>query len=510
MATMVKIKYTQKVEERWDNYGFNTLPDEILVMIFEFAGALSTYSMRTVCRRFNRIIKGEMSLPKWIHRYIVPLISPLPHQFEAVKWMMNQKYGGILNMEQGLGKTNTCLTYINTNYSQRNLIICKKSHINIWKRETKKFYGDRFKVLCCHKEADGDIRTYSKDSLELYDIVVVTYQSSKHIVDPVNEVSKIHWNNVVCDEVHMLRNAPESMYPYINQIKKTKFWGLTGSLIFNDISDARNIQRLVNPASIYSIDNIYVKKFKDVNIKLPPLNVEKITTPRTERQKKLYKMFEERAIDLLDKIGAKKESYSEIFAILTRLRQISISPVLIQKSHKNLKIKKKEDKYKSPRIQAVSDCARKADGQSVVFCFYVGTLELVATNLKKKGVSCIILKSQDSLEMREYHIKKFVKGKYKVLLVTYGIGGEGLNLTNATNVIMASPWWNMCTIQQAFKRCYRIGQTKPVNVKIFATELSVEDRMWELCVQKQEIEKALLEEYKPKGKLTMDEIKSLF
>ena len=507
---MVKIKYTPKVEERWENYGFNLLPDEILVMIFEFAGTLSTYSMRTVCRRFNRIIKGEMTLPKWIHRYIVPLIPPLPHQFEAVKWMMEQKHGGVLNMEQGLGKTNTFLTYLNTSYSMRNLIICKKAHINIWKQEPKKFYGDRFKILCCHKEADGDIRTYSRESLELYDIVVVTYQSAKHIVDADNEVSQIHWNNVVCDEAHMLRNAPESMYPYIERIKKTKFWGLTGSLIFNDISDARNIQRLVNSASIYSIDNIYVKRFKDVNIKLPELHVEKINTKRTERQEKLYKMFEESAVELLDKLGANKETYAEIFTIITRLRQISISPVLLKKSHKNLKIKKKVDKHKSPRIQSVADCARKAEGQSVVFCFYVETLELIAMNLKKKGVSCMIIKSQDSLDMREYYIKKFVKGKYRVLLVTYGVGGEGLNLTNATTVIMASPWWNMQVIQQAFKRCYRIGQTKPVNVKIFATQGSIEDRMWELCVQKQEIEDALLKEYNPRGKLTIKEIKSLF
>lgn len=507
---MVKIKYTKKVERIWDDYGFNSLPDEILVLIFEFAGSLCTYSMRTVCKRFNRIIKGEMVLPKWIHRYIVPLISPLPHQFEAVKWMMEQQFGGILNMEQGLGKTNTSLTYINASYSQRNLVICKKSHINIWKREAKKFYGNRFKVLCCHKEADGDIRTYNRDSLELYDIVVVTYQSAKHIVDPENDVSEIYWNNVFCDEVHMLRNAPESMYPYIQKIRKTKFWGLTGSLIFNDISDARNVQRLVNPASIYSISNIYVKRFKDVNIVLPALHVEKISTERTKRQEKLYKAFEDTAIDLLDKLGGNKETYTEIFTIITRLRQTSISPLLLKKSHKNLKIKDKKDKYRAPRIQAVADHAQKAKGQSVVFCFYVDTLELVATNLAKRGIKCIIIKSQDSLEQREYNIHRFVKGKYRVLLATYGVGGEGLNLTNATTVIMASPWWNMQVINQAFKRCYRIGQTKPVNVKIFATEDSIESRMWDLCTHKQEIEKALLEDYKPRGKLSIEEIKSLF
>jgi SNF2 family DNA or RNA helicase len=506
---MVKIKYTKKVEKLWENYGFNSLPDEILLQIFEYAGTLSTYSMKTVCRRFHRIISGEMSLPKWIHRYIVPQIGPKLYQFEVVKWMMDQKHGGILNMEQGMGKTNTCLTYINVSYSNRNLVICNKSQLFIFKKETKKFYGDRFKVVCCHKEADGDIRKFTKESLELYDIVITTYECAKHLVNEESELSQIYWNNVFCDEVHRLRNAPESMYPFIQQIKRTKFWGLTGSLIFNDISDARNVQRLVDPASVYSISNIKVLKFSDVKVKLPTLFVEKVHTDRNEKQNKLYDMYENTAIDLLEKLGAKKETYSEIFTIIHRLRQTSISPHLLQKSHKNLKLKK-TDRYLTPRIEKVSDYAQKAEGQSVVFCYYRETLDLVELNLKKRGVRCKVVKSEDSLEYRESTIKRFVKGKYRVLLMTYRVGGEGYNLANATTVILASPWWNAQVLQQAFKRCYRLGQTKPVDVKIFLTKDSIEDRMLQLCAQKEEIEKMLLADYKPRGRLTMKEIKMLF
>lgn len=120
----------------------------------------------------------------------------------------------------------------------------------------KKFYGDKLKILLCHKEYDGDVKDFSEKILECYDIVVVTYQSSKHIVAKENPISKIYWNNVFCDEVHVLRNRPVSMYPYIETIQRTKFWGLTGSLIFNSISDARNIQCLIDPASIYSTNNI--------------------------------------------------------------------------------------------------------------------------------------------------------------------------------------------------------------------------------------------------------------
>lgn len=505
---MVKIKYSKNLEKRFEHQGFNLLPDEILLMIFEFVGMLSTFSMKPVCRRFYRIISGEVKLPKWIHRYVVPKISPLAYQFETIRWMMEQKKGGILNLEAGMGKTFTSLTYQNISYSARNLVICNKALLSVWKKECKKFYGDRFQVLLAHKEGDGDIRNYTKDTIELYDVVVTTYECVKQFTNPENEVSQIFWTNVFCDEAHRLRNAPESIYPYIEELQKSKFWALTGSLVFNSIQDVRNIQRLIDPASIYSIDNIKMLRFSDVNITLPPLLVEQIDTPRTEIQEKMYKSFEDKAIDLIEQYKPAKNTYTEVFAIIHQLRQTSISPYLLRKNFK-LKLKT-ENKHKSPRIETIADICQKEPGQSVVFCFYRDTLELVAINLKERGIRCKIIHSEDSLEWREELIDRFVRGKYKVLLSTYRLMSEGYNLTNATNVILASPHWSMQYLSQAFKRCYRLGQTKPVTVKMFVTKGSIEERMMQLCTQKQSIEDSLTKDCGPRTKLTMAEIKMLF
>lgn len=136
---MVKIKFSKKLQDYYDDRGILSCPDEILMDIFNFCGPLVCYSLKSINKRFHKIISGEdFGMPKWINRFIQPYIFPLPFQFEVVKWMIMQKNGGILNMEMGLTKTNTCLTYINVTYSLRNLVICCKSQMSVWRDETKK------------------------------------------------------------------------------------------------------------------------------------------------------------------------------------------------------------------------------------------------------------------------------------------------------------------------------------------------------------------------------------
>lgn len=507
----MKIKYTKSLQDYWDNQGILRLNDDVLSDIFLLCGPLVCYTLKQVNKRFCSIIRSEkINMPKWINRFIQPLIYPFQYQFDVVKWMTVQKYGGILNMEAGMGKTNTSLLYINVTYSLRNLIICNKSQMSIWKDETKKFYSDEFNVLLCHKECDGDIKSFTKDTLESYDIVVITYQCVKNLVARENECSQIFWNNVFCDEAHILRNCPESMYPYVERLYTNKLWCLTGSLIFNSINDARNLQRLINPSSVYSINNIKKLRFSDINITLPKLTVNTISTARTARANDIYTRYETKAVDLLEQLGSVSKNIAEIFTIIHRMRQISISLALLQKSHTKLGKLHKTDTWKSPRIEHVAKLIDDHPGQSLSFCSYRTSLELLELNLIKRGVKCILIKSEQPLSLRNYYIEKFMKGKYKALLMTFQCGSLGYNLTNATQVNILSPHWNIQVIQQAFKRCYRLGQIQPVEVNMFVTEGSIESRMMEICTEKENIETALFAEHKNKKKLTLNEIKKLF
>lgn len=498
----IKVNYSKEADEYW--YGFNGMHDELLLDIFGYLGTLNCYSLKTVCKRWHRIIKYEYALPNWISRYIPPLYSPFQYQFDVIKWMKSQKHGGILQLEPGMGKTFTSLTYMNISYSLRNLVICNKSQMSVWKNECTKFYGDNFKILLCHSEYDGNIKDFTKETLQLYDIVVITYQSVKHLD------KDLFWNNIFADEVHALRNRPASIYAHVQQLRRSRFWGLTGSLIYNSIRDARNVQFIIDENSVYSWNNIKVLKFSDVNIKLPTLRVHQVSTPRTPEQDRIYQVYDTKALDTIENLGAVGKNLSAIWTIMHRMRQVSIAVALLAKSHKRLGELKDTDTYKSPRIQHISDSIASDDRQSIVFSYYTGTLDLIAQNLQERGIGCHVVKSEDKIGQQDEEIESFIKGKYQVLLMSYAVGSHGYNLVNASKVYLAEVWWNMQVMQQAFKRVYRLGQEKHVDVYMYATQDSIESRMLELSTQKQQIEDALVNECRPKSKLTLAEIKSLF
>ncbi|KAF8533614.1 SNF2 family N-terminal domain-containing protein [Trichophaea hybrida] len=67
--------------------------------------------------------------------------------------------------------------------------------------------------------------------------------------------------------------------------------------------------------------------------------------------------------------------------------------------------------------------------------------------------------------------------EYKVLLISTGAGGLGINLTSASNVVMLDTDWNPQVDLQAQARAHRIGQVNPVTVYRLITQGTVEEQM---------------------------------
>jgi len=80
----------------------------------------------------------------------------------------------------------------------------------------------------------------------------------------------------------------------------------------------------------------------------------------------------------------------------------------------------------------------------------------------------------------------------KVLLITYKVGSEGLNLTEANHVICLEPWWTYAVPAQAMARAWRPGQTKPVAMHDLimkdSTGSSIEKHVLSICDQKKVME----------------------
>ena len=72
-----------------------------------------------------------------------------------------------------------------------------------------------------------------------------------------------------------------------------------------------------------------------------------------------------------------------------------------------------------------------------------------------------------------------------VILMSLKAGGEGLNLQEATHVMILETWWNPQVHNQAYQRAHRIGQKRPVTAMLFVTRDTIEERMHELQEKKQ-------------------------
>ncbi|KAK3845878.1 MAG: SNF2 family N-terminal domain-containing protein [Linnemannia gamsii] len=124
---------------------------------------------------------------------------------------------------------------------------------------------------------------------------------------------------------------------------------------------------------------------------------------------------------------------------------------------------------------------RKADPdtKAVVFSQFTGMLDLAQSILDRDGFQFLRLDGTMSQASREQTLKSFKDPEHPatVMLISLRAGGVGLNLTAASRVYMLDPWWNYAIESQAIDRVHRIGQTKPVFVKRFIIQDSVEEKI---------------------------------
>ncbi len=80
-----------------------------------------------------------------------------------------------------------------------------------------------------------------------------------------------------------------------------------------------------------------------------------------------------------------------------------------------------------------------------------------------------------------------------VLLSSMRVGGQGLTLTEANNVVFINRWWNPAVNAQARDRVIRIGQQREVNVHSFVCVGTIEESLDHILAGKERIFGELLD-----------------
>ena len=192
-----------------------------------------------------------------------------------------------------------------------------------------------------------------------------------------------------------------------------------------------------------------------------------------------------------------------MLAELTRLRQICCDPRLAMQD------------YPEPgaKIAAIVDLLESAenDGQkTLVFSQFTSFLTLIADELDKLGMPYYTITGATPKKERIDLVDAFNADDTPVFLVSLKAGGTGLNLTGASVVIHADPWWNAAAQAQATDRAHRIGQTRCVNVHQVIAKGTIEERIVALQQAKSDLaDKVIGANAASSLKLTGDELLEL-
>ena len=114
-------------------------------------------------------------------------------------------------------------------------------------------------------------------------------------------------------------------------------------------------------------------------------------------------------------------------------------------------------------------CAQIVNGTDEQFLIW-SNLNAEGDALKKLIPGAVDVSGSDSDDKKESALADFIDGKIRVLSSKASIFGFGLNLQNCHNVAFVGLNDSWEQYYQAVRRCWRFGQTKPVNVYLIAAE----------------------------------------
>ncbi|HEY5298126.1 MAG TPA: DEAD/DEAH box helicase [Verrucomicrobiae bacterium] len=462
-----------------------------------FADSAEAKALRERVRNFKGVPSAV--LPKVLQAELRPYQKD---GFDFLAHLVQVKLGGILADDMGLGKTLQTLTWLawlkeqNKKNPKPSLVICPASVLHNWRREAEKFTPD-MKVLVLES---GAARHNLRKQIPQHDLIVTNYALLRRDLE---EFHKFSFRAVILDEAQFIKNPGAQVTQSVKQLKCENKIALTGTPLENRLLDLWSIVDFIQPgylgnqehfletyeprgANAESEQRIARRRLsaklrplllrrlkKHVAKDLPDRIEERRDCPLGEEQRKLYlaelRRSRDQVMRAVETQGLNK-SKMHVLAALTRLRQVCCHPSLVGSDTASGKTETLFELL-DPLI---------ADGQKVlVFSQFVQMLQLLEKECAARQIKTHFLSGQT--KDRQSVVNDFQKETGAcVFLLSLRAAGTGLNLTNASYVVLYDPWWNPAVEAQAIDRSHRIGQTQTVNAYRLIAPGTVEEKIWEL------------------------------
>lgn len=459
-----------------------------------------------------------------------------PYQVEGFRWLCTvaqRGFGGILADEMGLGKSVQLIAYLLATREQvaqvgPSLIVCPASLVYNWQAEFERFApelrvgvvaggpSERACVLRGARWAQG--RAGEALIGSDYEVLITSYDLLRRDL-PSYEGRTLFCE--VLDEAQYIKNHATKVAQAAKALDARHRFALTGTPIENRLSELWSVFDYLMPGILGTYQR-FQKRFeqpildgdeagaaslraltapfilrrlkRDVLADLPD-KIDGVIRVRLEgEQRRLYAAHEQRLRESLARTGDAefKTGKLQILAELTHLRQLCCDPRLLYEDAP-------DDSAKLAALVDLVATCRDEGAKALVFSQFTSFLDLIAQRLRAEGVPFYTITGSTPKRRRLELVNAFNADNTPVFLISLKAGNTGLNLTGASVVVHADPWWNAAAQNQATDRAHRIGQTRVVSVYQLVACDTIEERILRLQQAKSELAERFVGASSPEG-----------
>jgi SNF2 family DNA or RNA helicase len=326
----------------------------------------------------------------------------------------------------------------------------------------------------------------AEDRRAFYDlpipVLLVSYEQVR--ADAVELSREQRFDIVILDEAQRIKSLESATAVACRSIPRARSWCLTGTPVENSAEDLVSIFKFLDRDLLHVgmpraevhrlIRPFFLRRLKrDVLPDLPPIIEQDLTLELNGGQREAYvRLWSERK--QLARSGGLPVTAGNMLALITRLKQLcNYEPVT-------------GESVKLEALQLVLDNLTAEDDKIIIFSQYVETLQWLRAQID--GIPADLFHGQLDEREREAAISRFRREPGpRVLLVSLKAGGVGLNLQEASTVVLFDRWWNPAAEAQAVNRAHRFGRNRPLFVLRFRVTDSIEDRVAAILEEKQEV-----------------------
>jgi SNF2 family DNA or RNA helicase len=410
------------------------------------------------------------------------------------------------------------------------LVIAPPAVVGNWAAEAERFTPELRVVV--HHGASRASEAELASEVAGADVVITTYGTA---VRDMDAMESLQWDRVILDEAQAIKNPANDTSQQLRRLQARTRVALTGTPIENGLGDLWALLDFTNPGLVgprpafianLSADANATKKLEAedamralngilvfrrtkaepaIAAELPDRIDQLDHCAMTPEQVGLYQAVLDKLVTGNALESGEEPRKGQVLAAITALKQICNHPTAYQHDDRDLAGRS----GKLARLEEIVESVYESGERILVFTHFAEWGQKLAEHFTARtGERVDCYHGGLARGARDKLIAEFqaLEGP-GMLILSLKAGGTGLNLTNASHVVLYDRWWNPAVEDQARDRAWRIGQTKTVICHRLVCPGTVDERVEEVVEGKRRIAEMVLPKSSSLADLDTDQLR---